>query len=857
MRIINLNKKTFVAKTTILLSLLLALTGCSDSDSGAPSEQVVPQLAPNISAIKVDPNNWPKSESPIKRSAEQEAKIAALLEKMTLEEKVGQVIQADIASVTPEQVTHYHLGSILNGGNSAPNGNNHASPEEWLKLADEFWLASTDASDGGVAIPALWGIDAVHGNNNVLGATIFPHNIGLGATNDLDLMRNIGSITAKEILVVGIDWTFAPTLAVVQNDKWGRTYESYSENPEVVAKYSGPLVEGIQGVPNTDSFLGDGHLLANAKHFLGDGSTKDGKDQGDTYVSEAVMRDIHGAGYPPAIEHGAQVVMASFNSWHGRKMHGSRQMLNDILVDRLGFDGFVVGDWNGHGQVAGCSNVSCPQAMNAGLDMFMAPDSWEQLYHNTLKQVKSGEISQARLDEAVSRILRVKFRAGLFTAGLPSKRPYAGKYELLGAAEHRAVARDAVRKSLVLLKNNDNILPLSPKSKVLVAGAGADNIGQQSGGWTLTWQGTGNENSDFPNADSIYTGIEDVVQSAGGVATLSENGSFDEKPDVAIVVFGEQPYAEFQGDVTDLDYKPTEDLALLKSYKAQGIPTVAVFLSGRAMWVNPELNASDAFVAAWLPGTEGAGIADLLFTDAQGNTQYDFTGRLSFSWPKDPLDVELNIGNAEYDPLFAYGYGLSINDSQNLELLNEEIDPSLSTVNDSHFLFAGDPVQPWRLVLNDAGGNTQVSSNHQISSQSTVEIQAKDFKAQEDIVQVNWTGQGNVSIQGNPVDLSKKASGGMAIEFDYNVLVHTATEVNLSLGCGLECAKEFDITEALKSKTMSEWHTAKMDISCFTADESKLNEVNVPFLLSSDAGLSIQLSAINIVEGTPGSTCTL
>ncbi|WP_339718919.1 exo 1,3/1,4-beta-D-glucan glucohydrolase [uncultured Paraglaciecola sp.] len=854
---INLKYKQLLKSTVLLSSLLATLAACSNGTSEQTTEKLAPVLAEKITAIDVTPENWPKQVSPIKRDPQQEAKIAAILAKMTLEEKVGQVIQADIASITPQEAGEYNLGSVLNGGSSAPNGDIHAPPEEWLKLADKFYQASTDTSDGGVGIPLLWGIDAVHGNNNVVGATLFPHNIGLGAANDPDLMRKIGEITAKEILVVGIDWTFAPTLAVVQNDKWGRTYESYSENPEIVASFAGPLVEGIQGKVNSDNFLGKNHLLANVKHFLGDGGTKDGKDQGDTLVSEAIMRDIHGAGYPPAIQHGALVVMASFNSWHGRKMHGSREMLNDILVERLGFDGIVVGDWNGHGQVAGCSNVSCPQAFNAGLDMFMAPDSWKDLYKNTLKQVKSGEISMARLDEAVSRVLRVKLRAGLFAAKLPSQRPYAGKFELLSSSEHKAIAREAVRKSLVLLKNNNQLLPLHASSKVLVAGGGAHNIGQQSGGWTLSWQGTGNNNSHFPNGESIYQGIQKAVQQAGGQVELSEKGEFETKPDVAIVVFGEQPYAEFQGDVTDLDYKPNEDLALLKSLKAQGIPTVTVFLSGRGMWVNPELNASDAFVAAWLPGSEGGGVADLLFKDAQGNVQYDFTGRLSFSWPASPLDVEVNIGDDNYQPLFAYGYGLSLKDSQNLAPLSEEVDPSVSQINDNKFLFAGYPVQPWRLVLNDAGGNTQVSASSQASSLSKLLLQATDHQAQEDTIQATWEGEANLSIQGNPVDLTEKMAAGSALTFNYNVLQQGASKVSLSIGCGVDCVGDLDLTGSLKSKAGQGWQQATIPLSCFADVGSNMEKVDMPFLLAAKAGLIIQLSEIKIIEADNPLNCDL
>ena len=838
-------------KKVLVLSVFAALTACNGStaDKPAPSDT-------GASQAKIHPEIWPKQESPIARDPQQEAQIAELLAKMTLEEKVGQVIQADIASVTPEEVKEYNLGSVLNGGNSAPNNNNHSPAADWLALADKFWLASTDTSDGGLGIPALWGIDAVHGNNNVVGATIFPHNIGLGAANDPELMRKIGQVTAKEVLVTGIDWTFAPTIAVVQNDRWGRTFESFSEKPDIVASYAGKVVEGIQGKVNTGEFLTNGHMLANVKHYVGDGGTKDGIDQGDTVTSEEELRDIHGAGYPPAIQSGALVVMASFNSWHGEKMHGFKPMLTDVLVGRMGFDGFVVGDWNGHGQVQGCTNVSCAKAFNAGLDMFMAPDSWKELYHNTLAQVKSGEISMARLDEAVSRILRVKLRAGLFDAGLPSSRPYAGKFELLGSAEHRQVAREAVRKSLVLLKNNAQLLPLDPKSKVLVAGSGANNIGQQSGGWTLTWQGTGNKNSDFPNGASIYQGIADAVSAAGGQAELNEEGKFTTRPDVAIVVFGEQPYAEFQGDVTDLDFKPEDSLQILKDLQAQGIPTVSVFLSGRPMWVNPELNASDAFVAAWLPGSEGTGVADMLFRNAAGEVVYDFTGRLSFSWPATPTDVELNVGNAVYNPLFAYGYGLSVKDDQPLAKLDETLDPNLSSKNDSRYMFAGDAVQPWRLVLNDKAGQTQVTGNAQVSASGAISVKAADYQAQEDTVEVNWQDSARLFIQGNPIDLSRQATGDMAIQIDYQVLTASSGKSSLFMACE-SCNGELDVTEALQTKAGQGWQKAQVKLSCFGLSNAELTNIVTPFGIISEQGSMLQFKEIKLVSNEGAASCSL
>src|SRR5438874_2075686 len=551
------------------------------------------------------PVHWPSVRSAVPRDPRIEARIERILKRMSVEEKVGQVVQADINFVTPEDVRKYKLGSILAGGNSAPHGDNKAPAADWLKQADDFWNASQAADWKGEKIPLIYGIDAVHGHANIVGATIFPQNIGLGAMRDPELIRRIGEVTSSEMVATGFDWDFSPTLAVVRDDRWGRIYEGFSEDPSIVRSYAGKMVEGLQGRAGTRAFLGAGHVISSAKHFVGDGGTAGGKDQGDNPAGPREIRDVHGAGYPPAIAAGVQNVMSSFSSIRGEKMAANKALLTGALKGDMHFDGFIVDDWNAHGQVPGCSNTSCAAAMNAGVDMFMAPDSWKGLYENTLKQVQSGEIPMSRLDDAVRRILRVKLRAHLFDKGAPSTRPYAGKFELLGSPEHRAVARQAVRESLVLLKNAHQLLPLSPKMNVLVAGDGADNISKQAGGWTITWQGTGLTNADFPHAQSIWSGINGAASAAGGKATLSLDGSYTAKPDVAVVVFGEDPYAEFVGDRPhSLEYSPADkkDLELLRKLRAAGIPVIAVFLSGRPMWVNPELNASDAFVAAFLPG---------------------------------------------------------------------------------------------------------------------------------------------------------------------------------------------------------------------------------------------------------------
>jgi beta-glucosidase len=376
------------------------------------------------------------------------------------------------------------------------------------------------------------------------------------------------------------------------------------------------------------------------------------------------LRDIHFAGYPAAVAAGVQTVMASFSSWQGVKMHAQQGLLTAVLKDRLHFDGLVIGDWNGHGQVPGCSNTSCAAAINAGVDVLMAPSDWRELFDNTLLEAKSGEIPAARLDDAVRRVLRVKLRAHLFEEGRPSSRALAGHFELLGAPEHRALARRAVRESLVLLKNAKHLLPLSAHLRVLVAGDGADNIGKQSGGWTITWQGTGVSNTDFPNGESIYAGIRAAVSAGGGTAELNPTGTFTTRPDVAIVVFGENPYAESRGDRGSLEYSPDNpaDLKLLRGLRERAVPVVAVFLSGRPLLVNSQINAANAFVAAWLPGTEGGGIADVLFKAPNGAVRYDFHGKLSFSWP----------GGAAGRAAFPFGHGLQYRDNGNLRRLSED-----------------------------------------------------------------------------------------------------------------------------------------------------------------------------------------
>ncbi|MYA17926.1 MAG: glycoside hydrolase family 3 protein [Gammaproteobacteria bacterium] len=611
-------------------------------------------------------SRWQASPKPLNPTLPSERRVQHTVERclqsLTVKEKVGQMIQAEIANATPEEVAEFGLGSVLNGGGSFPGGDKHASVYDWLALADAYHEAVQARAH---PVPILWGTDAVHGHSNVYGATVFPHNIGLGAARDGDLMEAIAVATAREVAATGIDWTFAPTLAVVRDDRWGRTYESYAEHPDIVVEYAPRVVAGLQGVAGEAGFLGAGRVLATAKHFLGEGHTTDGRDQGDVVCSEETLRDLHAGGHRAAVAAGVQTVMAAYNSWHGTKVHGHRYLLTDVLKGALGFDGFVVSDWDGFLQTAEDRAEACGLSINAGVDMLMVGVEWRAAYHDLLQQVVDGTVPMERVDDAVRRILRVKARAGLFSCPRQSERSATEQGTGVGDASHRKLARQAVRRSLVLLKNN-GVLPLRRDAKVLLAGDGADNIGKQCGGWTLTWQGTGNDNADFPNGTSLFDGFLQATAHHGGAVALSPNGGgAGENPDVAIVVFGENPYAEGDGDRDHLSYSAVDPkpLAILRKLRERGVPTVSVFLTGRPMWVNPELNASDAFVVAWLPGTEGGGVADVLFRGPDGESAHDFHGRLSFSWPRHALHTPLNVGDTDYAPLFPYGYGLRYRDA--------------------------------------------------------------------------------------------------------------------------------------------------------------------------------------------------
>jgi beta-glucosidase len=577
--------------------------------------------------------------------------VNALLGQMTLDEKIGQMTQAEQHQLKDEaDIEAYFLGSLLSGGDSDPKTNSFV---DWRAMYERFQARSARTR---LKIPLLYGVDAVHGHNNVLGAVVFPHNVGLGATRDPALVEEIGRITAAEVRATGINWTFAPCVAVVRDERWGRTYESFGEDPKLVAELGGAAVRGLQG----DDLKDPRRVLACAKHFAGDGGTTWGTglvqgngrrfplDRGDTRLSEPELKRLHMEGYLTAIAAGVGSIMPSYNSWNGEKASGSKRLLTDILKGQLGFEGFLISDYNAIDELPGDYRADIKQSINAGMDMVMVPSNYREFFATLKSLVEAGEVPMARIDDAVRRILRAKAALGLLDPRPPiqADRALATSF---GSADHRAVARRAVRESLVLLKNDRGALPLRRTAKrIHVAGAAAEDLGSQCGGWTITWQGgTG----PVTEGTTLLAGLK-AVAGAGVQVTYSRDGSGAAGADVAVVVVGEKPYAEFQGDREDLSLSK-EDLDLVAGVKRAGLPVVLVVVSGRPLILGEAMNQADAVVAAWLPGSEGAGVADVLFGE------YQPTGKLSFTWPRSMAQLPINVGDTVYDPLFAYGYGLT------------------------------------------------------------------------------------------------------------------------------------------------------------------------------------------------------
>ncbi|WP_335987164.1 glycoside hydrolase family 3 protein [Glycomyces sp. MUSA5-2] len=576
-------------------------------------------------------------------------RVNDLLSRMTIEEKVGQMTQVTVGAIDPypADVAEYGIGSLLNGGSEAL----FDTAEEWAAMIDGH---QDQALDSRLGIPLMYGIDAVHGNTAIPGAVVFPHNIGLGAAHDPDLAGRAAAITAAETRAAGIHWTFAPCLCVARDSRWGRTYESYGEDPGLAYEYAGPVVTGYQG----DDLAANTSVLATAKHYVGDGGTAYGSsttgdyllDQGVTTLTEDELRAIHLAPFEAAVDAGVGSVMASYSSTDlgggPVKVHADEYLLTEVLKGELGFDGFVVSDWQAIDQLSTDYNEAVRTAINAGVDMVMVPVEYRAFIAALLAEVESGGVSVERIDDAVSRILTQKFALGLF------EHPYADTSgaAAIGSDEHRDVARAAAAASQTLLRNDGDLLPLTGQESIYVAGSGADSIGRQTGGWTASWQGS----LDPPTeGTTILAGIQEVAPDAA--VTFSEDASAPvDGADVGIVVVAEDPYAEGVGDAGagDHDMAVSEADAAAIATVCGAVDCVVIVVSGRPIEIEPHLDGVDALVAAWLPGSEGAGVADPIF----GATPYD--GRLPVSWPHRTDDEPLNVGDPDYDPLFAFGFGL-------------------------------------------------------------------------------------------------------------------------------------------------------------------------------------------------------
>ena len=560
---------------------------------------------------------------------------------MTLDEKIGQMVQVDSGALkTQGDVQKYFLGSVLSGGSSDPAAGNSA--QSWLDLVTGF---KNQALQTRLKIPLIYGIDAVHGHNNIDGAVIFPHHIGMGATRDPQLVERAERVTAEEVAGTGIRWAFAPCIAVAQDEHWGRTYESFGETPELVAELGAAAVRGFQG-----DQLDDSSVLACAKHFIGDGGTLGGKDQGNTVCDEAELRKLYLPPYRAAIEAGVGSIMVSYSSWNGLKMHANKYLLTDVLKGELGFQGFLVSDWAAIDQISPDYKLDVEQSINAGLDMVMIPygpdktNNYVQFIEDLKELVAAGKVSAGRIDDAVRRILRIKFQMGLFDYPSTDRKLTAA----IGSAEHREVARECVRESLVLLKNENMILPLSKHlNHLVVIGEAADDLGVQCGGWTIDWQGRKGEVTH--GGTTILSAIRQAVSPETKV-TFSADDSEVQNADAIIVVVGEMPYAETRGDRKKLNVSPG-DLALIAKAKSSGAPVTTILFSGRPLILDAALADSGAFVAAWLPGTEGEGVADVLFGD------YKFTGKLPRTWPSS--NEHIATGDKSDPPLFPFGFGLT------------------------------------------------------------------------------------------------------------------------------------------------------------------------------------------------------
>lgn len=821
-------------------------------------------------------SDWPMVTSAIPRDPRDEETIRSLLAQMTLEEKVGQMIQPELTQLVPEDVRDFKIGSALNGAGCWPGGDKQAPIGVWRDTVETFRAAAEEAyRDRPFRIPFLWATDAVHGHNNVFGATIYPHNIGLGAADDPHLLRRIGQATAREVIATGMGWTFAPTVATPRDRRWGRYYEGYSEDPHIVARYAREMVLGLQGT--AEQLRAGAGVVATLKHWIADGATEFGADRGTARCSEDVLRNIHAAGFLAGIEAGAQAVMVSFSGWENaanydhtpgptpfnHKVHGSRYLLTDVLKDKIGFDGIVISDWDAHIEVAGCSDGDGGYAYAAGLDVLMVSqrNAWQSIHRTTVEQVRSGVLPMSRIDDAVTRVLRVKLRAGLFDRE-PGAAP-AVPAEVVGCAEHAELNREAARRSLVLLKNAGGALPLAPGGRVLVTGGGADVLSKLTGGWTLSWQGDDIEPGDLPAARTV---AEAVREKAGEVTVdpLLERADPAEF-DVAIVVLGEDAYAEMRGTIrpwrsagyADLKLSYARDLAILRRLRAAGAKVVTVLLTGRPLYTTEEINLSDAFVVAWLPGGEGGpAIADMLFGAA------DFQGRLPCIWPARRDSVAVNRmpphipgytvppEEQTHEPLLPFGFGLSLHDESSPADKPLPLDDRVDTTPIAE---PGDPIEVF------GPGHTFVITGHHMWSGLDV---PRDEPIDTMIVATRpGTGPSGgpalaIRFHGHPAlvyarpdareprDLRAYGRPGGVLSIGIRVLESPAAPLLLACHDDYPGQPGLDLLPRLAGVPAGEWTTLEIPPAELARAGMDLQHVDVPFMLYCDGRGEVEVSDV-------------
>ncbi|WP_051709993.1 glycoside hydrolase family 3 protein [Streptomyces sp. NRRL S-350] len=837
---------------------------------------------------------WPRVASAIAPDPLVEQQVASILAQLTLEEKVGQLVQPELAQLTAEDIREYKIGSALNGAGIWPHGRRHATVRDWVELVDHFWTAAEQTwQDRPFRIPFMWATDAVHGHNNVHGATVFPHNIGLGAAGDPDLIRRIGTATAREVAATGMDWIFAPTVTNPRDRRWGRYYEGYGEDPALGHAYGQAMIEGLQG--DLAALRTDQRVLATLKHWIADGGTADGRDRGTARCSEQVLRDIHAQGFLAGIRAGAQSVMVSFSSWehpanydhtpdrgepYNHKVHGSRYLITDVLKNAVGFDGIVISDWDAHAEVSRCSAGDAGYAINAGLDVLMVAgrEAWQSVHRTAVAQVRAGVIPQERIDDAVSRVLRVKLRAGLWEKPRPSQRSLTvpGAPAVIGSPEHRALAREATRKSLVLLKHTPGLLPLPRAGRVLVTGSAADDLGKQCGGWTLTWQGDDLDRADLPGGATMADAVRAVVGAADCTVDPAPAPTAPGEYDVAVVCIGEDAYAEMRGTVrpwrsmgyADLKRSYARDLELLRRLRAAGVPTVTVLFTGRPLYCTEEINLSDAFVVAWLPGPYAGGVTDVLFAAEDGAPAHDFQGRLPSSWPRTRdasavnavpahlpdyrVPAEETAPEGSHTPLFPVGYGLSLHDpapvGEPLPLHTPAPAPPAPRV--------GGPLR----VLDAEGtayrlrvGGHNTWSREDVSLDKPMDcliVHATPFPT-PDGTALRLRFKGNPAFvyaespTGRPADLRGYLEGGAHVRFAVRVLQPPSAPLYLACHDDFPAQPGVDLTERLRAAGPTDWTTVSVPLTELAAVGTDLRHVDVPFMLYTDGTAELEVADVS------------